>query len=53
MKYCFEKYEFGNRGRVFHGFETVIADSVEEAREIAQTKVGDDVFLAQIYIPQN
>jgi len=52
MKYVFEKYEFGSRGRIFHGFETVIADTAEEAREIAQEKVGDNITLAHIYVPQ-
>lgn len=52
MKYCFEKYEFGKRGRVFLGYESVTANSNEEARDIAQQKVGDDVVLAQIFIYQ-
>lgn len=50
-KYCFEKYEFSNRGRIFLGYETVFANSTEEAREIAQQKVGD-LTLAQIFVYQ-
>jgi len=53
MKYCFEKYEFGNRGRIFLGFEQVNASSSEEARQIVQEKVGDEIHLAQIFIYQN
>ena len=53
MKYCFEKYEFGNRGRIFLGFEQVNAESVEEAREIAQQKAGESITLAQIFIHQD
>lgn len=53
MKYTFEKYEFGDRGRIFLGYYTVQANSNEEAKEIAQAKVGNDIFLAQIFIPQD
>jgi len=53
MKYVFEKYEFGNRGRIFLGYETAFASSSEEAREKAQEKVGKDVTLAQIFVPQD
>jgi len=53
MKYCFEKYELSNRGRIFKGFEQVNANSVEEAREIAQQKAGDNITLAQIFIHQD
>jgi len=52
MKYCFEKYEFSNRGRMFLGYESVNASSLEEARSIAQQKAGDNIFLAQIFIYQ-
>lgn len=51
-KYCFEKYEFGNRGRIFLGYETVFANSSEEAREVAQQKAGD-ATLAQIFVFQD
>lgn len=53
MKYCFEKYEFSNRGRIFLGYEIVNAASNEEAREKAQIKTGDNIFLAQIFIHQD
>jgi len=52
MKYVFEKYEFSKRGRIFKGFETIQASSVEEARETVQNKVGSEIVLAQIYVPQ-
>lgn len=53
MKYVFEKYEFNNRGRIFLGYETTIADSNEEARFIVQEKVGESIKLEQIYTPQD
>jgi len=52
MKYCFEKYEFSNQGKTFLGYLPVDASSNEEAKQIAQDKVGDSVVLTQIYIPQ-
>lgn len=52
MKYVFEKYEFSKRGRVFLGYESITASSSEEAKSIVQEKVGDNIILAQIYIPQ-
>jgi len=53
MKYVFEKYEFGKRGRIFHGYETVYANSVEEAKQLAQDKAGEGVTLAQIFVYQD
>lgn len=53
MKYCFEKYEFGERGRIFLGYQQVNANSNEEALAIAQQKVGEGITLAQIYITQD
>lgn len=53
MKYCFEKYEFGHRGRIFLGYITVSASSNEEARNIAQEKAGSNITLAQIFIHQD
>jgi hypothetical protein len=52
MKFVFEKYEFAERGRLFLGYISVNATSEEEAREIAQQKSGESVFLAHIYHPQ-
>lgn len=52
MKYCFEKYEFGDRGRIFKGYQQVEAGSVEEARQLAQEKAGDSITLAQIFVYQ-
>lgn len=53
MKFTFEKYEFGDRGRIFLGYHTVQANSNEEAREIAQAKVGEGITLAQIFVFQD
>ena len=53
MKYTFEKYEFSEKGRVFLGYNTVNAETSEEAKELAQQKLGEDIFLAQIFVPQN
>lgn len=52
MKYCFEKYEFGERGRIFLGYETVYAEDEVSARELAQHKAGRDITLAQIFVHQ-
>lgn len=52
MKYLFEKYEIGERGRIFLGYESIISDSTENALLSVQEKVGDEVVLAQIYINQ-
>ena len=52
MNYVFEKYEIGDKGRIFLGYITVKANSNEEAAEIAQAKVSDGVTLAQIWVPQ-
>lgn len=52
MKYVFEKYEFGERGRIFLGFETVFSDSTENALLSVQERVGEDITLAQIWVPQ-
>lgn len=52
MKYVFEKYDIGDRGRIFLGYITVHAANDAEARDIAQTKVGADITLAQIFVPQ-
>jgi len=53
MKYVFEKYEFNNRGRIFLGFETVHADNQEDAKNLAQEKVGEGIALFQIFVPQD
>ena len=52
MKYVFEKYEFSNRGRIFHGYESVEASSKEEAATLAQDRVGEGILLHQIFVPQ-
>lgn len=52
MKYVFELYEFGKRGRIFLGYKSVVASSSEEAREMIKSKIDENVVLAQIYIPQ-
>lgn len=53
MKYTFEKYEFNEKGRIFTGYYTVNASNNEEARELAQSKVGGHITLAPIYVPQD
>lgn len=52
MKFTFEMYEFGDRGRVFLGYKNVTASSNEEAFELASSKLPENVKLEQIYIPQ-
>lgn len=52
MKYVFEKYEFSNRGRIFLGFETIFSDSTENAVLSVQERVGENVTLVPIWIPQ-
>lgn len=53
MKYVFEKYEFGDRGRIFLGYHTVHAEDIDAARSLAQSKVGEDITLAQIFVYQD
>ena len=50
MKYCFEKYEHGDRGIVFKGCVLVDASDTEEATELAQLKAGEHIKLQQVYI---
>lgn len=52
MKYCFEMYEFSDKGRIFKGYKSVNAYSVDEAKEIAGSKLASNIRLVQIYIPQ-
>lgn len=52
MKYVFEKYEIGERGRIFLGYISVNAGDVDEAKDIAQAKAGNNITLAQIYFAQ-
>jgi hypothetical protein len=52
MKYLFEKYVTNERGRVFLGYEAVVSDSTENARLSVLNKVGQDITLAQVYVPQ-
>jgi len=52
MKFTFEMYEFGNRGRVFLGYKNVTAASNEEAFVVASTNLPENVKLEQIYVPQ-
>ena len=53
MKYCFEKYEFNNRGRIFLGYEQIHANSSLEARELLQEKVGPNIVLSEIFLEEN
>jgi len=52
-KYCFEKYEYGDRGISFLGYITVNGEDEKDAYNLAKEKVGDNIHLQQIYIPQN
>jgi len=53
MKYTFEKYEFSEKGRIFLGYHSVSALDNEEAKRFAQEKVGENITLVQIYVPQD
>jgi len=50
MKYCFEKYEYCNRGRVFHGYISVDANDSDEATQLAQLSAGQGIVLQPVYI---
>lgn len=52
MKFTFEKYEFGDRGRIFLGYKTVNASSNEEAHELARQGLDDNIKLSQIFVYQ-
>jgi len=52
MKYTYEMYEYGSRGRVFLGYKNVNASSNEEALETASINLPANVKLAQIWVAQ-
>ena len=52
-KYCFELYEFSNRGRVFIGYKTVAALTKEDALNIVSEKLNQGVQAFPIYLEQN
>lgn len=52
MKYCFEMYEFSDRGRVFLGYKSINAENADLAKELASNKLKEGIKLEQIYIPQ-
>ena len=52
MKYLFEKYLTNQRGRSFVGYQSVVADSLEDAKHAVLSKAEEGVTLAQVYIPQ-
>jgi len=49
-KYCFELYEFGERGRVFLGFKQVRALTKEDALAAVEEKLDENIRAFQIYI---
>lgn len=51
-KYCFELYDYNEKGRIFLGYKTVQAENSEQAYEVASQKLADNIRLFQIYIPQ-
>lgn len=53
MKFCYEIYEFGDRGRIFKGFKTVAAEDSESAYEQALSGLADNCKLVPIYIPNS
>lgn len=53
MKFTFEKYEFGSRGKIFLGYITVIAEDAGAAHELAQSKVDEGIQVFPIYTPQS
>jgi len=52
-KYCFELYEFGDRGRIFLGYRTVQATSSEDALSAVQEKLDDNIRVCPIYLENN
>jgi len=50
IKFCFEMYEFGERGRVFLGYKQIEAEDLQTAKLSAQELVGYSVSLFPIYI---
>ena len=52
MKYTFEMYEFGERGRIFLGYKNLNASSNEEALEIASLNLPANVKLVPIWVTQ-
>lgn len=53
MKYCFEMYSKVNElTNKFLGYKLITAESTEQAYLSAKESVGEDIMLAQIWIPQ-
>jgi len=49
-KYCFELYETSDRGLLFKGYKTLLAESTEQARLSAEESLHDNEKLYQIFI---
>lgn len=49
-KYCFEVYEKTNRGQIFKGYKTVLAEDIEQASLSASSNLSEDHMLLQIYL---
>jgi len=52
-KYCFELYEFGERGKVFLGFKQVRALTREDALSAVEEKLDEKTKAFQIYVNQD
>jgi len=48
--YCFELYEFGNRGRIFLGHKTIQALTKEDALSAIEEKLDENVKAFEIYL---
>ena len=52
-KYCFELYVFGDQGRVFKGYKTVMALNPEEAMTMVEEKVEDNIQILPVFLEAN
>lgn len=50
-KFCFEIYEFNERGRIFKGYKTVLAESTEQAQLCCQDSFDNSHQFCQVFIP--
>lgn len=50
-KYCFEEYEYCNKGILFKGIKTILAENSEQAKLSASEFETETKKLFQIYIP--
>lgn len=52
MKFLFELYDMGKRGRIFLGYKTVHAESSEDAEAMLREKVDESITLCPLYCEQ-